>query len=318
MLTRRQIILLASAASVLDAQAQESYPSKTITFVVPWGVGGSNDIISRSLASILGDQGFNVIVENQPGAMGAIGLQKVANAPADGYMIGLGTSTTLGNIALNKTSLRNQHFDHIARVSLDPFLLVVPAQSKIDTLEQFIDLMKKTTGGVSIGGNGDFNIAHILAAMTARSVGSPFVYAPYPGGSKIIIDLLGGHLQSAVLKPSDCKPQLDSKRLKAIGLYAKKRLLQLSSVPTFAEKGIDVFNLGSVLQMSYVVAPKGLPIYIREKLIQAFRKALNDDRYKSLSNQYAFIVDDLTGEDLMLEVNDVGAAISAVIEKITS
>ena len=314
MISRRPLIFGALAAITLRPVIAQTWPQKQISFVVPWAAGGSNDAIARALQKITADERINIVVENQPGASGSIGLTRVANAPADGYTIGLGTSTTLGFMAMGKTPLKNQQFDHILRLCVDPLMLVVAGTNPILNLDTYINQIKKQ--GATIGASGDFNCTHVLAAMTARAAGANFSYVPYAGGPKILTDLIGGHLDAAVLKPADCRAQLESKQLKTLGVYAKERLSQFSEVPTFSEAGIDVFSLGPIVQMSYLVAPAGLPLQIRERLTAIFRKAIRDDRYQKLATGNAFLVDDLTGNALANEVNQVANAISSIANKV--
>jgi tripartite-type tricarboxylate transporter receptor subunit TctC len=215
---------------------------------------------------------------------------------------------------MRKTPLKNSQFDHLARLCVDPLLLVVPAQSPSTTLDDYLGHMKKT--GVAIGANGDFNTTHVLAAMTARSMNARFVYVPYAGGPKILSDLMGGHLESAILKPSDCRSQLEAKTLRPLAVFAKQRLAGFPDVPTLAEKGVDVFGMGPIVQMSYLAAPAGLPAPIKSRLITAVRAALRDPRYAKLAAQNAFVVDDLTGDALTAEVTGVGNAISSIATKV--
>ena len=122
MISRRRLI--ASAAPfVLAARygfAQDRFPDHDIIFIVPWNAGGSNDILARGLQPLLREQGANIVIENQPGATGAIGLRRVAAAAPDGYTLGMGTSSTVSYMMQGKTQLRNSQFTPIARCSIDP------------------------------------------------------------------------------------------------------------------------------------------------------------------------------------------------------
>ena len=105
----------ALVATCFAAGAADPFPSKEIRFIVPWNAGGSNDISARALAQLAAEEGVKVVVENVPGATGAIGLTKVANAEPDGYTIGMGTSSTLAQIAQGLTPLRNERFAPAAK-----------------------------------------------------------------------------------------------------------------------------------------------------------------------------------------------------------
>ena len=154
------------------AWAADPFPSKEIRFIVPWNAGGSNDIAARALAQLAAEQGVRVIVENVPGATGSIGLAKVAHAEPDGYMIGMGTSSTLSLIAQNLTTLRNEQFAPIARVTIDPLVLLVPAHGPATTLDSFIAYLKKNPGKISVGTPGSNNLNHIFAVMAGRVAGA--------------------------------------------------------------------------------------------------------------------------------------------------
>ena len=304
------------AAGCLPALAADPFPSKEIRFVVPWNAGGSNDIAARALAQLAEEQGVRVIVENLPGATGAIGMTKVANAEPDGYTIGMGTSSTLALIAQNLTPLRNEQFAPIARVTVDPLVLLVPANSPHATLEQFIAHVKKNDGKVSIGTPGSNNLNHIFAVMTGRAAGAEVIVVPYTGGSKVIADLAGKQVEAAVLKPSESKAQIDGGLVKPIGVFANERLKVLPDVPTFKEKGFDVFPHGPLVQMAYIVAPAATPAAVREKLTAIFAKAIQSAKFKASAEQGGALVDDLTGAALGREIGNVQKSLNEVGKKV--
>lgn len=298
------------------AHAGSTYPDHGIRFIIPWNAGGSNDIAARELQQLISADNMTLIVENAPGATGAIGLNKVAVSPPDGYVIGMGTSSTLAQIAQNLTPLKNEQFTHIARVSVDPLILLVPGNSPYKTLDDFLAHMKKNPGKISIGTPGTNNLNHIFAEMTARSAGVGYVNVPYTGGAKVITDLAGKQIDAAVLKPSESKAQIDAKYVRPIGVFANERLALFPDVPTFKEKGYDVFPYGPLVQMAYVVAPAGIPDAERQRLISAFRKAIQSDKFKAFGQENGFLVDDLTGDALDKEVRDVQTTLNSVAAKV--
>ncbi|OZI32217.1 ABC transporter substrate-binding protein [Bordetella genomosp. 10] len=307
--------LLACALPFAASQAA-GFPDHAIRFIVPWNAGGSNDIAARELQQLLSADHITLVVENQPGATGAIGLAKVAASPPDGYVLGMGTSSTLAQIAQNLTPLRNEQFTHIARVSTDPLMLLVPANGPARNLDEFLALMKKNPGKISIGTPGTNNLNHIFAEMTARSAGVGYVNVPYTGGSRVITDLAGKQIDAAVLKPSESKAQIDAGFVRPIGIFANARLALYPDVPTFKEKGYDVFPYGPLVQMAYVVAPAGLPAPVRQRLVDAFRKAIQSQKYKDFAAQNGFLVDDLAGDALDKEVRDVQTTLNSVAAKV--
>jgi tripartite-type tricarboxylate transporter receptor subunit TctC len=312
--------IMAVAVAALQATAAlaqtAAYPARDITFIVPWNAGGSNDVAIRALDPILREHGIKLVIENVVGATGTIGMRRVASAAPDGYTVGMGTSSTLALIAQGKTPLTNAQFTHIARVSTDPLMLLVSTKAEQKSLDDFIKHMKANPDKVTIGTPGNYNLNHIFASMTARAAGVNYVNVPYTGGSKVVADLLGQHVASGVLKPSETLGQIQEGLLKPIGIFANERLEMFPDVPTFKDKGYDVFPFGPVVQMAYVVAPAGLPDDVRTRLISTFRAAIQDPRFKEFSKKNAFLVDDLTGDALTKEVDSVAAALGTVAAQV--
>ncbi len=307
--------LFCLAATVPTASHAQGFPQRDITFIVPWNAGGSNDVAARALDPILREQGIKIVIENVVGATGTLGMRRVASAAPDGYTLGMGTSSTLALIAQGKTPLKNTDFTHLARVSTDPLMLLVSTKAPQKSLDDFIAYMKSHPDKVTIGTPGNYNLNHIFASMTARAAGVNYVNVPYTGGSKVVADLLGQHVDSGVLKPSETLGQIQDDLLKPLGVFANARLEMFPDVPTFKDKGFDVFPYGPVVQMAYIVAPANLPADVKTKLITAFRAAINDSRFVEFAKKNAFLVDDLTGDALTREVDSVAVALGTVAEK---
>ncbi|MEP9379227.1 tripartite tricarboxylate transporter substrate binding protein [Aquabacter sp. CN5-332] len=299
----------------LPAAAEDKFPSREVRLVVPWNAGGSNDIAARVLAPILAENGIRIIVDNVPGGTGTIGMSRVANAPPDGYMLGMGTSSTLSMIAQKKTLLRNDQFASIARISTDPLMLLVASEGPKDVVA-FIEEMKKKPGKVTIGTPGSYNLNHIFASMTARAAGVDYVNVPYPGGAKVITDLAGGQIDAAVLKPSESIGQIKAGQVRPIAVFGNERLSVFPDVPTMKEKGYDVFPYGPVVQMAYIVAPAKVPPDVRAKLISAFEKSIQDPRFKAFAVENGVVVDNLTGDALDKEVEAVQTSLNAVATQV--
>lgn len=311
-----RLATVALGATCLQAAADPSFPAREIKFVVPWNAGGSNDLAARQLAQLLAEQNVRMVVENVPGATGSIGMTRVATAPPDGYTVGMGTSSTLALIAQGLTPLRNEQFTPIARVTVDPLILLVPASAPYSTLEGFLDHVRKNPGKVSIGTPGNNNLNHIFAVMTGRTAGTEIIAVPYTGGSKVMGDLAGKQIEAAVLKPSESKSQIDAGLVKPIAVFANERLKALPDVPTFKEKGHNVFPYGPLVQMAYIAAPANLPPATRERLTQIFGKALQSPKFKAWAEGSGAIVDDLTGAALASEINNVQKSLNEVGSKV--
>lgn len=311
-LLRKLAIALFTFATSTAFAADGPYPSKEIRFVVPASPGGSNDIVARALARVLADDGYRLIVDNIPGATGLIGLSKVASAAPDGYTLGMSTSSTFALV--NERKIKLEQFTNIAVAAVDPLMLLVPQKGPA-TLEAFIDHMKKNPGKVSIATPGQNNVNHMFAVMAARVAGTEFVHVPYPGGARVLTDLAGSQLDAGVLKPSESKAQIEGKLVRPIAVFAEKRLAEYPNVPTFKEKGFDVFPYGQMTQMSYVVGPAALPVPVRDKLVAAFRKAIQSDQYQALARETGFSVIDVTGQDLDQSVDRLQKTFNVVTAK---
>jgi tripartite-type tricarboxylate transporter receptor subunit TctC len=311
-ITASVLVLVIASGSVIAAD----FPTKEIKLIVPWNVGGSNDISARLISKILADDGITVVVDNVAGATGSIGMTKVANAEPDGYTIGMGTSSTLAMIAQGLTPLRNEQFAPIARVTTDQLLLLVPKDGPAKDLDAFEAMVKKNPGKVSIGTPGSNNLNHIFAVMTGNVVNSSILTVPYTGGSKVVVDLAGKQIDAAVLKPSESKAQIDSNMVMPLGVFANERIKSMPNIPTFKEKGYNVFPYGPLVQMAYLVAPAKTPPEIQEKLIAIFNKAIQDPRFKAASEDGGARVDSLTGKALGAEIVSVTNTLAVVGKKV--
>ena len=300
----------------LGSAVAADFPTREIKLVVPWNVGGSNDISARLISKILADEGITVVIDNVAGATGTIGMTKVANAEPDGYTIGMGTSSTMAMIAQGLTPLKNEQFAPIARVTTDQLLLLVPKDGPIKDLDGFEAMVKKSPGKISIGTPGSNNLNHIFAVMTGNVVNSSIITVPYTGGSKVIVDLAGKQIDAAVLKPSESKAQIDSNLVIPLGVFANERIKTMPTVPTFKEKGYNVFPYGPLVQMAYLAAPAKTPPEIQERLIAIFNKAIQDPRFRAASEEGGARVDSLTGKALAAEVVAVTNTLAVVGKKV--
>lgn len=304
--------LFSAAANAKDA----AFPAKPISLVVPWNAGGSVDLTARKLSEILGKSGVTVVVENVPGGTSTIGLTKVANAQPDGYTVGLATSSLMGIVAQNETKLRVDQFKALNQTTVEQLVLVVPKASPVNSIEDFMALLKKKPGAVSIGTPGNNNVNHTFAAMLARAANVDYVNVPYTGGAKVLTDLAGKQIDAGVLKPSEVMAQIQGGLIKPIGVFSNERVAILPNVPTFAEKKIDVFPYGPLEQMSYLVAPKGMAPERAQQLQEMFAKALASDSYKSFAKEFGMKVSDVRGDELQKQAVAIQNTFNTVAPKI--
>lgn len=295
--------LIALTACGASGNKSDDFPSKEITIIVPWNAGGGNDLMARKLQSILQDEmKISAVVKNVPGGNGVVGITEVINSKADGYTVGVNTSSTLSSIALDKASLNPDQWTSIAQISEDPLVIVVKADAPWDDLNAFVEHMRANPGQVTIATPGTNNVNHAVAAMLGEVTGTEFQHIPFEGGALVITQLLGGHVDAAVLKPSESMSQIKEGNLKAIGVNATDRVASLPDVKTFKESGIELFQSGDIKQISFIVAPVGLDESVRNKLIELFDKAIQSETYQKFADEGAFITPRTIGDELDAEV----------------
>ncbi|MFM9884521.1 MAG: Bug family tripartite tricarboxylate transporter substrate binding protein [Burkholderiales bacterium] len=260
----RQVALasLAFAAALIatcgSAFAQSAYPSRPIKLIAPFPPGGSSDVLCRLLAQKL-TEGFGqtVVVENRPGASGAIGFEAAAKAPNDGYTIVIGSSSTL---ATNPHLFKKLPYDPIndfAPVSLvatSPQVLIVHPSVKATTVAELIALAKAAPGTLNFGSGGKGIQSHISGEMFKSAVGVDIVHVPYKGGGQAVADLVTGQIQMVFADMVPAIPHIRSGRLRPLAVTGEVRSPAIPDVPTMIEAGVKDYR--AELWWA-ILAPKG-------------------------------------------------------------
>ena len=318
--TQRILAVLALTAvgfvPAFSAQAA-AFPEREIKVIVPWNPGGAFDMMARFLQPLFEKQGAKLIVENHAGGGGAIGMGQVALAKPDGYTVGLGTSSNLLNIAEAKVPLKIEQFEHLVRASLDHFVLLVGKNSQFDTIEKFMAHIKANPGKVSIGFAGTRSTSNIFAVMTSRVLDTPCRYVPYPGGSRAAAECMGGQVDAVVLKPSDATELIRSGELLSLATYTLEREgFYEGKVPTFKEKGYDVFPYGQMPQMGYICVPAGTPAPVKEKLTTLFKTAFLSPEFQEFAKKNGYTSDAMSGPEFEKVVQDTVKTLRAVSQQV--
>jgi tripartite-type tricarboxylate transporter receptor subunit TctC len=244
-----------------------NWPSKPIKYIVPFGTGGVSDGVGRLLSQHLGTQlKQSVIVENKPGVSGIVGTQLVAKAPADGYTIIGGTITTH---AVNPFFSKNLGYDPVtdfvplAMVGTVSNVLVVPANSKFNSVEDVIKELKRNPDGLTYGSSGAGTSQHLSGQLFQSLTDTKMRQIIYKGGSQAMIDLAGGQLDMIFETYAAARPLIEAQKVKVLGVTSAKRLPELPSVPTIAEAGVPGFEMQS---WQGVFMPSGASAQLVEKL----------------------------------------------------
>ena len=244
------------------ARAQ-SYPSKTIKLVVPFGPGGPTDVAARVVSQIVPSAlGQSVVIENRPGAGGATGTKSVATADPDGYTLLIGTSATLGVVpALVKNPGYDpiKSFTAVAKVSDSTTILIVHPNFPANSVGELVNYAKANPGKLSYASAGAGNQTHLAAELLTARAGIKAVHVPYKSGAEMVTAVLGEQVQMAFPDISILLGLIKEKKLKALAVTSGTRHPQLPDVPTMAESGIADYV---TTFWTGVMAPAGTPASI--------------------------------------------------------
>ena len=281
-------LALAMAASALiafdAALAQEPlYPSKPVTLVVPFPPGGVADIVGRPFADALSRElKTPVVIENKPGAGGGIGMGFVAKAKPDGYTLLLALSSISILPEADKVTGRTplyqlDQFAPIGRLTADPTVLAVRAESPWKSLAEFVADAKARPGAITYGSSGNYGTMHVPMEMLAQSAGIKLLHVPFTGGGPAVAALLGGTVDALSTGPSTVIPHMKAGKLRILASWGDKRLASLPDVATLSESGFDAV----FFQWSALFAPAGTPEAVLAKLRDATRVAAADPKFVS-------------------------------------
>ncbi len=287
------VIGLAMAAlGSASVRAQDTYPSKTITMIVPFVAGGSTDLIGRLVAeglrTVLGQP---VVVENRGGAGGSVGTVAIAKAAPDGYTIGMGTASTL---AINPATYKSLPFDvlqdlvPIGNIAAVPNIMSVHPGVKAATMAEFIALAKSQPGKLSYASPGYGSVGHLLGEQFKLATGTDIQHVPYRGMGPALNDAIGGQVQVVYDNLPTSLELVKSGKLRGLGLSGDKRVAALPDVPTFGELGLDDLNWMAFFGL---VAPKDTPAPIVRRLNEALVRVLAmPEMREKLEGQQAIVV----------------------------
>lgn len=274
-----QLGALLAAGTVLptgQAYAQES--AKPIRIIVPFAPGGSNDIVGRSMAQQLSIRlKRSVIIENVPGAGGAIGSAMVARAEPDGNTLLLISSTFTMNASVMKLSYDPvKSFTPVAMLGMGPSVIVVAASLPVNSIKELIDYSKKNPGKVYFGSAGVASFQHFAIELFKLRTGADLTVVQYKGGGPALIDLAAGHVHVSLGSLIQMQTFLRSGKIKILGVAGARRVDLIPDVPTLKETGVDV----EVSNWWGLLAPAGTPISVVDKLNRETNAALAEPDMK--------------------------------------
>jgi tripartite-type tricarboxylate transporter receptor subunit TctC len=273
-MTRTGAFLAAALVLASSAGRAQPYPSRQITLIIPFAVGGSNDIVGRAIGKKLTEAwGQPVVVENRSGAGGIIGSSAVAGAPPDGYTLLLVSSTFTINPAIKKSMPFDtiKDFTPVAFIARSPLLLTASNHLAVKSAKELLALAASKPGQISYASSGPGSINQISAELIALSAGVKLMHVPYRGGAPALNDLLGDHVDIYVSSLPQVLQLARSGQVRALAVTSARRTVLLPDVPTLDESGIPGFDLWSWWG---IVGPAGMPADIVNALNSEIGKML--------------------------------------------
>ena len=283
---------IAAAAAMLPAAAlAQPYPSKPIRIVVPFVAGGSSDVVARSVAARMQTSiGQNVVVENRPGANGAIAAEYVMRSAPDGYTLMVGS---IGTFAINAALQPKLAYDPVKDLEpltlavTTPNVLVAGAKFPVSDVKELVAYARRNPGRLTYASSGTGSSDHLSAELFKLQTGTFGVHIPYRGGSAAMSDLMGGNVDVSFQNLGAAMPHITSGRLKALAVTSQVRRPQLPDTPTMLEQGVPGFVVTS---WQAFMGPRGMPREVIARLHAELVAALNSPEVRTRFSQLGFDV----------------------------
>jgi tripartite-type tricarboxylate transporter receptor subunit TctC len=258
-------LVLASAALFTGAAYAQSYPTKPVRLVIPFPPGGSNDVVGRMIAFQLSDRiGKSVVVDNQGGAGGIIGTEAAARAAPDGYtLLLISVAHAFGSSMYKLPYDPIGAFAPVSILGTGPVALCVTAKLPVNSLGDLMALAKSKPGTLNYATAGVGSFQHLSSALFKLQSGLDIVHIPFKGGGPAMMDVVAGNTQIVIGSLIQMLPQINSGRLKILGVGSSKRVPALPNVPTISEGGVPGYE---ATNWWGIVAPAGTPRPVIDRL----------------------------------------------------
>ncbi|HSV83069.1 MAG TPA: tripartite tricarboxylate transporter substrate binding protein [Ramlibacter sp.] len=315
-LTRRRVLALSAGTAVLPVGVF-AQPAHTVRAIVNTTAGSGLDAIVRAVQPALAQAlGASVVIENQAGASGLIGLQALARAPADGGTIGFASS----NLVIFPSVLKSVPFDvasdfsPIAIVGEIPLVLVAnPSRIRASNAKEFAAALKSKPDAFNYASSGSGTILHLATEMALQEIGAKVKHIPYKAATPMLTDTIGGQVDFCTAALPAALPHIKSGALRAIGLYTARRVALAPEIPTFAEQGIQ-----NVVVQSWhsVLGPKGMAPTLVKKYHEAVATALKNATVRDALAKQATVIRLQTPEETQATIRGDLARYAKLVKQI--
>lgn len=299
------------------AALAQDYPSRPLTYIVPFPPGGVTDNGARTIAKVLSEKiGQTILVENKPGAGGIVGAEYVLSQKADGYTFMYTGSGPVGAFGYRYKKLSFDPFKAFTPVhgmAFSPMIAVVRGDSPFKTFQDVADYAKKNPEGINYYSTGPGSSNHLVSELLQKAGGFKMTQVPYKGSAPAMTDLLAGTIQIVWEYPVVLKPHLDAGKLRALGITSEQRMPLLPNIPTFVEQG---YSEAVFTGWAIIAVPAGTPKPVVDKLAKAYSATLADPAIiKYFDDQGAGIMQGYSGAKLRKFIDDENAKYKDLITR---
>ncbi|APX77571.1 Argininosuccinate lyase [Achromobacter insolitus] len=311
----KRLLALAALSLAAGTAAAQSWPAQPIRWIVPYPAGGGTDVVARTVASGLEKPlGQTIVVENRPGAATIIGATAIAQAEANGYMVGTADSGTLAfNPSLYaKLSYDPSKFTYIGGIAKFPLLLAVNVNSPFKTVDDVLQAAKKEPGKLSAASAGAGSPHHLALELFKQRTNANVLHVPYKGAAPAVQDLLGGQVDLMFIDLASGLPNVKAGKLRVLAAATPERVAALPDVPTMAEQGVPNFT---AYAWQGLVGPAGLPEPVVKKLATDLEATLKSPAVSQKILDMGVIPMPLSSQEFKAYAEQERAAWADVIKK---
>jgi tripartite-type tricarboxylate transporter receptor subunit TctC len=284
-MNRRYTLLAALLlSSTFSAVAQGSWPTRSITMIVPFPPGGLADLVARPVAEAMSRElGQPVVIENKAGAGGGIGMSLAAKSKPDGYTILMALSSLTvipeADLLLGRTPMfMLNDLRPVARYTADPTVLAVRAESPWKSVQEFVDDAKKRPGAINYGSSGNYGTMHVPMEILAQVSGSKLTHIPFTGAGPAVVALLGGQIDAVSTGPATVLQHIKAGKLRVLGHWGNEKLASMPDVTSLKDAGFNA----EYAQWSGLFIPSATPEPVAQRIRAAARAAAQDAKVKEV------------------------------------